>query len=402
MVWMIMEWIKHAVIALMSFLACFALLSLAVKRGEILDRIKQSAICGYCISLESFLLFSDIPGAPNIFPFEFVIDMLCSEDRAVFIHCFLKALGFVPLSLMLCGFRKTDLKKLLLATLTLCFVNELIQHVFSFGRANIDDLILGLFGSFVGWWVYSFYKALKTKENTGAYFTAMFSTVVIFTGLAALYLGKPYGFLPCDLANRCGIKPLSADCSLLEADLEQYHMVYKLENSYSSGGAERCKSVLESFDIQFDAKRAGPYDNMSLYWSDSSGASLWYWNDGSFELNIPGGIELAEKEQIKSLLENLGNEIPDNSKIQELSKGRYSVGCEMEEWNGFIYNGYISFEYLGEKLYYLSFQMKKLSRVEEYNGLTVKELEENLLKGKFTAKDIDYKLGDIKALNCSV
>ncbi len=369
------------------------------------EKLKMPVALGYFLSLELVVLISRGSMGEsfvNIYPFEALRTALADGSAAAFWQYALNILMFVPCGFVLCWLFDGKFKKAIAAVVLIPVCNELIQYLGVCGVADVDDLIANTLGGLWGCAIFAFVLALKNKSGAARYGYINLSVLLVIAMLTALYLGKPYGYLPSDFINSQHIRPDTVDCSAIENELPKELGIYTAVEPEIENADSNAAIIFEAVGRKLSEEQMDAYENLSVYWARRSNTVLWYWHDGAFDLNIPEGVAVESREAVSELLKEMGYAVPEGLVFRRSGTGKFSADCDLVEADGVIYDGFVYFEYLDGKLYSLSYHIKELIPAGTYEALDADALEKNIRKGRFgTEKELD-DIGSIEILDYSL
>lgn len=400
--------LKYIVPGIILGIGSYIILSNSAWKGKELslsEKLKAPLALGYFLSLELVVLISRGSmgvALVNVYPFEALRTAMADGSATAFWQYALNILMFVPCGFIFSWLFDGKLKKAIIAVILISVCNELIQYLGVCGVADVDDLIANTLGGLWGCTAFAFVLSLKNKSGAARYGYINLSAALVIAMLTALYLGKPYGYLPSDFINTQHIRPETVDCSAIENELPEELDIYIAVEQKIEDAALNSAKIFESVGKKLSEDHVDAYENLSVYWARRSNAVLWYWHDGAFDLNIPEGVAVESKEAVTELLKEMGYAVPEGLEFQRSGTGKFSMDCDRVEADGLIYDGFIYFEYLDGKLYSLSYQIKELIPAGGYDTLDADALEKNIRKGKFKMeKELD-NIRKIEVLDYSI
>lgn len=261
-----------------------------------------------------YLIYLSIPDKANFSLFRCWREAWVMWDPLLLKGIFQKVLAFVPLGVLLPfaaeRFRKCRLALLAFAGTVLA--TETWQLMARRGDPDVDDLLHGLAGSLLGYFLVRFCLDLfkQKKLRLSLLLQALAIPAVFAAGIGtafAVYILQPYGNLPISPIVKQDMSSVAVELAMPLAEEAEPAPVYRYT---LAGDEERGRAVLSWVSaltrIQFEAPPAG---RSSFSVSDASGeARFWYDGmDGSWRYwkpSRPGGrLSASEISTKREMLE---------------------------------------------------------------------------------------------------
>ena len=323
---------------------------------------------------------------------------------------------FIPLGFLLPLF-SDKLKKMyivvpigLLATLTI----EFTQHFNGYGIFEIDDAFNNTMGTLLGYCIFIIYYRLKNKEDCKkiiGYTIPIIATIGVFIGMLIGHNNQEFGNF--DFENNYTIDMNKVDVKTetnFSKDREKI-LVYQTEIITRDKARDIAINIFDKKGKLIDDNVDRESENLVVFkpirkdMNEEDASVVVYYIGGKYSYSDSSYIVIkddstvepvskidnASEEDVKSALQKIGINVPENAKFgRDEKRDQYLFSVNMDKQENKLVNGEIRCNYYSDNsIKYFEYNIVTYDIVTEKEIMSEQEAYQQILDGKFKGFTID-------------